>query len=62
MDTPTITGETTKINQKIQHTLKEVPNYKFENGGFLLDQYYIYLFSVRLLPISLNKQHQMSSR
>ena len=63
MYTPTITRKITKIHQNIclQCTLKETLNYKLENGGFILDQHYIYPFFVSLFSMPLNEQHQVSN-
>ena len=40
MDTPTTTGK--NHHNSLRCTLKENPNYKFENCEFLLDQHYIF--------------------
>ena len=63
MDTPTTIGKSPQFTNRL---FSMYPNgntqLKFENGGFLFNQNYIFSFLNRPLSIPLNNQHLVSNR
>ena len=60
LQSPGKTPQFTKYLSLMHHKVNTQS--KFENGGFLLDQNYIYPFLVIPFSIPLNKQHQVYNR